>query len=144
MIKMIVGMFLLAALLSGCANQQLQTAQFGSAPANEIEPTTKPPAQVSQPVAQKPKKKRLAADTRPRKKVSNPPALPERKPAAAPNHKQDLKELVSLNETKSNCKTSLPKLPVDADRRSATVGVQCFFISRGEYLTSTGAVKPLR
>jgi hypothetical protein len=144
MIKMIVGMFLLAALLSGCANQQPQTAQFGSALANAIEPTTKAPAQVSQPVAQKPKKKRLAADTRPRKKVSNPPALPERKPAAAPNHKQDLKELVSLNETKSNCKTSLPKLSVDADRRSATVGVQCFFISRGEYLTTTGAVKPLR
>ena len=143
MIKMIVGIFLLAALLSGCTSQQLQTAQFGVVPANVIEPTAKTPTQVSQPVAQKQKKKRLTA-AHARKEVSNPPALPERKPAATPNHKQDLKDLVSLSETKSNCKTSLPKLPLDADRRSATVGVQCFFIGRGEYLTNTGAVKPLR
>jgi hypothetical protein len=148
MLKLIIGLYCLAILLSGCANQQLQTAQSIWAPMSVKVPATKTPTEVLPPIPQKQEKKRVVqkkkriviADTQPRKSVNKRPVLPIKNPAAVAKPKQ---ELVSLSGTKSSCPGPTPKLPEDADRRSATASVQCFFISRGEYLTNTGAVKPL-
>jgi len=144
MLKLLVGIFLLATLLSGCANQKLQTSLFGPVQTNAVKKAADAPPQVAKPALQKPKKKkRLAAYARLQQEARQPPRLPERNPAAPRADEPEKKELVSLNEPKLNCKTPVPELPEDADRRSATAGVQCFFLGRGEYLTNTGAVKPL-
>jgi len=144
MIKLIVGMFSLATLLSGCANQKYQNGLSTSAPvASVTKPTARPLAKISRPVAQKNKKKRLAAQTRSRQEPKKRPATAKKKSTAVSKQEQIPKKTVSLNGTKASCKARLPKLPADADRRSATIGVQCYFIGRGEYLTNTGQVRPL-
>lgn len=144
MMKLIVGTLAIAALLSGCANQNIQGAQDTSLSAASVtNRSAPPPAKTSPPVTQNNKKKRLAAQTRSRQKTRNRLVIVKRKSAAAPKQKQNSKAPVALNKPKANCKARLPKLPADADQRSAIIGVQCFFIGRGEYLTTTGQVKQL-
>ena len=145
--KLIVGMLALAALVSGCTNQTPPIGSFSwLSPTSVPPPTKKPPGALAPPAKQKASKtrKRIAAKPPPKPAARNRVSLLKPKPALVTERKQSPDEAVALNKTKSDCQTQRPKLPADADRRSATISVQCFFISRGEYLTTTGAVKPLQ
>ena len=146
MMKWTVGVLALTALVSGCANQNPTLGSFNWLSASSVPPPTKrPPALVATPAPRKAKQKTTRVATkRPAPAaqsrtppVQSPPALVPR-PTAVPQ------KSVALNQPKTDCQEQRQALPADADRRSATISVQCFFISRGEYLTTSGAVKPLR
>lgn len=144
--KPIVGMVALAVLVSGCANQYPSSSPFWPPLSATVPPPTKRPALVMPKPAKRSvaKKKRVAVKVPPRP-VRAAATKPQKRTAAfAPRPKPASKKAVALNRTKADCQEQRRQLPADADTRSATIGVQCFFISRGEYLTNTGAVKPLR
>lgn len=154
-------------LVSGCASQQ-----HGGTVPNWLSATdTEAPSQnrarsktaarnVPKPVATKAKKKRVVTAAAPKpvtkrptkkKLVAKKPvtkrlaAKPKRRPAiVAPAPKAVTRTSVASNTAGSGCQRQLSNLPPDADKRSQTMRVQCFFIGRGEYLTTTGAVKSLQ
>ncbi len=144
--KSIVGIVALSALISGCASQGPTSGQFNWLSASVPPPTKRPPGTIARPAIQKASKNRkhVAAKAPPKPKARIQVITLKSKPALVTEHKRGVKKAAALNKTKSDCETQRPNLPADADRRSATISVQCFFISRGEYLTTTGAVKPLR
>ncbi len=142
MMKWTVGVLALAALVSGCANQNPAIGSFNWLSASSVPPPTKRPAALAAPAPRKakPKVKRVAtkqpAAVTPSPKLARPNLVP--RPTPVP------RKSVALSQPKADCQAQRQALPADADRRSATISVQCFFISRGEYLTTSGAVKPLR
>lgn len=150
--KPIVGMIALAVLVSGCANQYPSSSPFWPPLSASVPPPTKRPALAMAKPTERiaAKKKRVADKTPPRPVRASAIRARKRKavlasrpkPTAKP--KPAAKKALALNQTQTACQEQRRQLPADADTRSATIGVQCFFISRGEYLTKTGAVKPLR
>ena len=145
--KSIVGILALSALISGCASQSPTEGPFSWLSATSVPPPTKrPPGKIARPAIQKSSKGRkyVAAKAPPSPEAPTQVITLKTKPALVTERKTGVNKAVALNKSKSDCETQRPNLPADADRRSATISVQCFFISRGEYLTTTGAVKPLR
>ena len=144
--KPIVGMIALVVLVSGCANQYPSSSPFWPPLSATVPPPTKRPALAKlKPTERKvAKKKRVAVKVPPRQVRAAAIRPQKRKSVITERPKQAAKKAVALNQPKSDCTEQRRQLPADADTRSATIGVQCFFISRGEYLTNTGAVKPLR
>ena len=146
MMKWTVGVLALAALVSGCANQNPTIGSFNWLSASSVPPPTKRPSALA--AAPAPRKaeqkvKRVAAK-RPEPTAQQPAPPVLSRPTLVPRPTPVRQKSVALNQPKTDCQAQREALPADADRRSATISVQCFFISRGEYLTTSGAVKPLR
>lgn len=140
-------------LLSGCVSQH----NGGTLP-NWLSATDTPTPRkqaastVPLPVAEKAKKKALVKRKKPLVTATLPKpvtkkrvAKPKSRPAiVAPAPKAASRTSVATNAAKPNCQEQFSSLPSDADTRSETSRVQCFFISRGEYITTSGAVKALQ
>ena len=142
--KLIIGIFSLAILLSGCANQHFDDTQYTSlSTASVTKPTKRPQATTSKPETQQKPAKRLADQTPTRKAKKHRMAAAEKRLVAAPAPKPAPKPSTPPAGAAASCQQQLGKLPADADRRQATIGVQCYFISRGEYLTVSGKAKSL-
>lgn len=144
--KTFVGMIALAVLVSGCANQYPSNSPFWPPLSASVPPPTKRPAlTMAKPTERRAAKKKRVAGKAPSRSMRAAAIRSQKRKAviSAPSE-PGTEKAVALNQTKADCKSQRRQLPADADTRSATIGVQCFFISRGEYLTSTGAVKPLR
>ena len=134
----------LAALVSGCANQHPAIGSFNWLSASSVPPPSKRPKALAEaPRKAKPKVKRVAAK-RPAAPSQRRARPVQSRPLLVPRPTPVQEKSVALNQPKPDCQAQRKALPADADRRSATISVQCFFISRGEYLTTSGAVKPLR
>lgn len=162
----LVSVIVCTGLVSGCANPQ-QSINISSllSPSANVAAVKQAGGPVGQTATVKPpqkasalSKKRVAAASQ-KQRVNRPPKPATKKPAAAPRHrpqtgpqtgpqtKTKTKPVRTASASTSaaapDCQARLSKLPPDADRRPVIVRVQCFFTERGEYLTDTGATKPL-
>ena len=145
MTKLIVGILFVGLVVTGCADQSLQTAQLSAIFGPKLAEPAPPPLPAASPLAvRKNRAVRLAAvRKRPRKQPKAATVSATAKAPAVAKPRDGLDKPVALDGADAACKSRLAKLPTDADRRSSTLRVQCFFIGRGEYLTSDGKVKSL-
>ena len=145
MMKPMAGLFSLGLLLAGCADQKFGNAQLSSIFGPPItEQAAQPlPTPAPKTIMKDRRKARVAVRKSSTKKSAVRVAVKEKKLAPPPRPQAALPRTASLDGADAACKSRLASLPSDADRRSTTIRVQCFFIGRGEYLTVDGKAKPL-